>query len=327
MTAQEQRTKYGDEAMNRVSVRMHDALDYDSMTFLGTTTGGLPVWISNLVVQADVTIGVGMIEIHALAGFSGGPKILSPGVAGKKTTDHTHALAGEPNVHIGRLVGNPFRENCLEAARMAGLDLVVNVVLDERERTVGVFAGPPEDAQRRGVAFFEEVNGLHFPERADIVLTSANPKYQYWGQAVVSSYNAARVVKEGGVRITLGACPEGLGDCAAEEEAYRRALGRQWDNPLAFWREELGEDCCYSRTAAVILLHLQFAEKSDIVLVTDGLPAYAAYFKSLTVVDDAQKALDAAFAKLGPDATVAAYDMGAMVLPIVDGEQEPAPNA
>lgn len=320
MTPQELEKKYGAETLKRVPVHHHDALDYEKMTNLGELPGGHPVWVNSLAVGADLTIGVGLVEIHPWAGFAGGAKIVSPGVAGKKTINWTHALPVRPGVEIGKVKGNPFWESCLEVARAAGLNFVINAVLDPQEEVIGIFAGPADQAQLEGIELFKRVNGVRFPERADIVLTSSNPKYQYWGQAIIAGYNAARVVKNGGIRIILGACPEGFGDSQEEIIFYYDALHQKWDDPMTFWNQRLGEDAIHSRNTCAVLRHLQLLEMSDLYLVTDGLPPATPHMESLTVFADAQEALDTALERLGPDATIAAYDMGGMVLPMVDGE-------
>lgn len=321
MTRQEKALKYGGQVLERVRVHDHDSLDYENLVCLGETAQGLPVWVNKLVTEADVTIGVGLVEIHPWAGFSGGAKILCPGAAGTESIQWVHALALRPGVETGMVRANPFWESCRDAAAMAGLACVVNVVLDEGQRVVGLFAGSPEQAQHEAIDFFKQVNGVVFPQRADIVITSGNPKHQYWGQAEIAGVNAARVVRKGGVVIVLGECLEGFGDSEEENRFYYEALRKKWDSPIAFWEELMGREGTLSRNAGAVLKHLKLLETADLYFITDGFTEDTSDMESLTVFSDAQEALDAAFDKFGPDATVAAFDMGSMVLPMVEGEQ------
>jgi nickel-dependent lactate racemase len=107
MTYGEKITKYGQDICNAFDIYHHDALDDDNLSYLGKSALDVPVYINRLAVEADFLIGVGLVEIHPWAGFAGGPKIICPGIAGKKTINCTHALpATESGVVIGETRGN-----------------------------------------------------------------------------------------------------------------------------------------------------------------------------------------------------------------------------
>jgi len=320
-TKVEQQTKYGEETLQRIRIYHHDASDDGSLEYLGETSTGIQVYVNRMVLEAKLTIGVGIVEIHPWAGFAGGGKIISPGVAGKKTIDMTHALPARlEGVDIGRTTGNDFWESCQEISEMAGLDMVINVVIDQRGRPANVFVGSPRTTHKKAVDYFMTINKIVFPTKADIVVTSANPKYQSWGQAIISAYNAARVVKEGGIRITLAACPEAFGDSQYESLFYYDALLRRWNSPGDFWDQRRGKNDSNSRNACAMYKHLELMRHSDLFFVTDGFPEFARDLGSLNVYENPQDALNAAFAKAGSDASIIAFDLGAMVLPYVEEE-------
>ena len=233
MTDAEKAAKFGRPVLGRIRYKHHFAERYDTdLVEVGTSETGFPVWVNREAVEADVTIGIGLVEIHPWAGFAGGAKILSPGVAGKRTINATHSLpvTHQADVEMGRTEGNPFWQTCVDAARMAGLDAVVNAVLDLEDRVVGVFVGEPVAAQGAGIALFKSCNELVFPRRPQVVIASANPKFQCWGQSAIAAYNGARLVAPGGTVIVLGACSEGLGD-SPRETRYGRPTEFTWHFP------------------------------------------------------------------------------------------------
>ncbi|MFH0963783.1 MAG: nickel-dependent lactate racemase [Planctomycetota bacterium] len=314
MSRAEQVAKFGPAAVDELEIVHHDCRNDAQLVCLGDTTGGVPVWVNRLALDADFRIGIGVVEIHPWAGFSGGCKILMPGIAGKRTIDATHALSIDPRSDLGRTDDNPFWLASREVAEMANLDLVVNVVLrSSDEAVIGAFCDTPVEAQRAAIAHFRASNELVFDRPADIVITSASPKYHYWPQAAISAYAAARVVRDGGVRIVLADCPEGLGDCEEEREFYREALDTRWESLDAFWRTRRGKADCCSRTACAVYRHLELQRKSRCIMVSRGLPKDG--LRNQEVVRTLDEALDRAHRAVGEDAAVAVIREGGMVLP------------
>lgn len=315
MTYGEKITKYGQDICNAFDIYHHDALDDDNLSYLGKSALDVPVYINRLAVEADFLIGVGLVEIHPWAGFAGGPKIICPGIAGKKTIDCTHALpVTERGVVIGETRGNPFWETSLEAARMAGLDMVINVVLDVNEEIVGIYAGEAEVVQAKCIGLFRGFNELVFDEAADIVITSANPKYQYWGQAAIAGYNAAAVVRKGGTRIVLADCPEGFGDSQQEIVFYFDSLRDRWEDLAIYWEEKQGTLYDNSRNACAVHRHLVHLQDSDMIMVSKGFPPSTPVMQSQQVVKTFDEAIEMVLERYGEEAKVIVCDMGGMVL-------------
>ena len=311
MTQEEKTRKYGAEACRRVRLVHHSSMDESQLANIGTTSAGIPIWVNRRAVEADFTIGVGLVEIHPWAGFAGGGKIVSPGIAGRRTIDHTHALPIRPEVDIGKSEGNPFWESSAEAAEMLPLDLLINCLLDIQGRLVELAVGHPREAQLWLIDEFRRVNELRFQDQADVVITTAYPKYQAWGQAVIALYNAARIVRPGGVRIVLASCPEGLGDSDAERDFYWRSLTTPHESPEAYWENWLGEEMCHSRDTCAF--HKAYCDSlvSEGIMVSHNLPTGMMHQPVYAELEDA---LEYAFAKCGQDAKTAVFDKGGMVL-------------
>ena len=317
MTTEELSKKYGREICGRVRIVHHRAEAYDTdLLHLGRTGMGIPIWVHREVLEADISIGIGVVEIHPWAGFAGGCKIVSPGVAGKRTIDATHALPYTcPGVEIGKTEGNPFWQSCVEVARKAGLDAVINVVLNRRNQVIALEVGEPVAAQQAAIDAFKRVNELRFSTKPDLVIASSYPKDQYFGQAMIAGYNAARVVRPGGLRIIVGTCPEGFGDSEYESDYYQRSMAADWPSPQAFVEALRGEEDCCSRNCCAVHRYLEDLIHSDCIFVSDGLPADAD-FPNLKVVRSIEEAIREGQRRLGPKATVAVIDKAGMVLPV-----------
>ena len=150
-------------------------------------------------------ITVGLIEPHFMAGFSGGRKLICPGLAALETIKvwHSPAILEHPNARSGCLEGNPVHEENTRIARMAGCDFIVNVVIDDHRRLVSVVAGDMEAAFQQGVACAARTLTDTVPEPADIVVTSGAgyPLDSTFYQSVKGMAAAAAVVKPGGTII------------------------------------------------------------------------------------------------------------------------------
>ncbi len=315
MTPAEKRKKFGQALCDEVQLVHHEAEDYDNLVDLGLTETGVPLSINRLAAESDLLIGVGVIEIHPWAGFAGGHKILSPGVAGKRTINYTHSLpVTQDGVEIGETLSNPFWRSSREAGEKAGLALIINPVLDEAENITGLFIGEPTQTQLAGVDYFKSVNEWLFAERVDIAITSSNPKFQYFGQSIIAAYNASRIVKPGGIRIVAGACPEGWGDSERETRFYHDSARRSWASLDEYWQQSRGDGNDNSRNACAFHRHLRELQKSRLIFVTDGISA-SIELPSLCVRDNLESAVEEALREKGNDATIAVVDKAGMVLP------------
>ena len=170
------------------------------------------------------------------AGFSGGRKSILPGVADVVTVmgNHCSKFIDHPRVRTGVLDGNPMHEDMIAAAKMAGLAYIVNVVIDEKQKTVAAFAGNFETAHRRGCEFISEYVSVK-PAPADIVITTNGgyPLDQNAYQSPKGMTAAEACVNDGGVIIMLASCSDGTGgddfyhliaDEPDLETAYRKFL-------------------------------------------------------------------------------------------------------
>ena len=226
MSEEELRAKLGDEVRERYRVVNRDYRDGDFVD-LGRTESGTPIAIEREVMAADVKIAVGNVVPHISAGWGGGSKMILPGVCSHRTSDMMHLMACvvQPVLEvIGRRDNRPRAEMDAIAAR-AGLDFIVNTVMDEDKNLLGVFAGHFVDAHRAACALAEQCMVVPIPAQADILIVSAHPCHVDYWQGIKAYAYAHRGVREGGVMILLLDGSEGLcGDAPSHEETVRKYM-------------------------------------------------------------------------------------------------------
>lgn len=168
----------------------HFQHDVSRCIHLGETARGTPVEIFDLVESADIIIGTGNIEYHYYAGYSGGAKSVLPGVSSERSIHHNHMMMRSPNARAGFL-DSPVRVDMEEAARIAGLDFVLNVVLNSKKEIVSAVAGDYIKAHRAGASVVDRMY-LREVKPAEIVITCAGgrPKDINLYQAVKALENA-----------------------------------------------------------------------------------------------------------------------------------------
>lgn len=210
----------------------HNARELADHRDLGLTKSGTPVFVDKRYVDAELHITLGFIEQHLMAGFSGGRKLIAPGVAYQDTikTLHSPRFMRDRRAVEGSIEENPLHQELLEIAAMAGHDFALDVVLAEGRRIAGVFAGEPRLAHREGIAFVREKTTQWIPAAVDAVITTSAgyPLDLTFYQAVKGVTAASHIVKPNGIILLLAACSEGAG--ASE---FSRLL-KESPNPAEF---------------------------------------------------------------------------------------------
>src|SRR5262245_43516917 len=134
--------KIGPKLIGRVGRYVKHRADVDAdLVFKGYTSRGNALWINRAVHEADVVIGFGEICPNTHGGWTGGGKIILPGVAGQATVEHNHRNIMLPGTPLGLADGNPLRQDMEEAAALGGLDFKIDVLVDSKERMVDIYAG------------------------------------------------------------------------------------------------------------------------------------------------------------------------------------------
>jgi nickel-dependent lactate racemase len=227
-TPEEKIEKLGRDTVQRYRVIDNDPQNKAALVDLGTTTGGIPVWLHRAALEADLLIATGIVEPHQYAGYSGGRKTLAIGAAGEALIAKTHGpeFVDHPGTRLGRIDGNPFHDAVTEIAHMAGLRFILNVVLDEEKRILRVAAGDPDLAFNVLVTFARSVyeipidhqydiaiGGVGYPKDSNLYQASRAPTYLFFAPSPV--------VKPGGFFIIPARCEEGAGAGIGEQRFFK----------------------------------------------------------------------------------------------------------
>jgi lactate racemase len=316
MAGAELRDKLG-EFYGRFPIHQHDWLDEDSLHDFGHTADGTPVRANRLLAAADFVLGIGSIVPHRIAGFSGGAKIAFPGVAGPEIQARNQWEAAQYSsaVAMGRPV-NPVRQRIEEAARLAGLRYIVNVVTDRDGRIVGCFVGDPVVAHRAGCRISTEINEARLPHRADIVLADSYPADRDLWQSAKGFYAGDIAVRDGGTLIVVSPNPEGV----AERHPIVTRLGYHPFPELARLMESGVVDDVVG--AAVLADLAQIVDRVDCILVSHGIPCDQAERLGFRHAPTPQDALTMAFERQGSAARVVVLRYGGRILPRIDNAPE-----
>lgn len=205
----------GEDVYKNYRVKNHFAREQADHRHLGQTSRGTPVWIDRRFTDAGLHITLGFIEQHLMAGFSGGRKLIAPGLAYQDTIRSLHSplFMRDPRAVEGSIEDNPLHAELLEIAGMARHDFALDVALAPGRRICGVFAGEPVVSHAAGIAFVREKTTASIPGLYDAAITSAAgyPLDLTFYQTVKGITAASHVVRPGGMILVISACTEGAG--------------------------------------------------------------------------------------------------------------------
>ena len=199
------RKKLGNDVMRRFKVYNHNP--YENCTPLGMSSRGIPMAVNSEVMRCDLKIGIGSIVPHPMAGFGGGSKIILPGVSSITAIDSNHTRLGlSPTIGLGTYDGNIVKEDMDEAARMAGLDIKIDVLMNLKREATALFAGDVVAEHVEGVKAAKVHCATELVRDCDIVVSNCFAKANEMG---LGTAVAAPLVKPGGDMVLVAETPEG----------------------------------------------------------------------------------------------------------------------
>ena len=207
MAEPELRDMLGNSAFQgRIEVINHVSTDEAALRSIGRTDRTPDVKVNRHYLDARLKIATGLVEPHFMAGFSGGRKAICPGVCGQSVTYglHSASILNEERSTNLVLDGNPCHEEALRIAKMAGVDFIVNVTIDNNREVTGVFAGELEEAHFAAVEHLRGYATIPIKKRYDVVITQAGDVGVNHYQCVKAVFEAARVAKPEGKIVLLG---------------------------------------------------------------------------------------------------------------------------
>jgi nickel-dependent lactate racemase len=202
--------------LRTIKVENHYATRDDDHVLLGTTpTRGTVVRLDKRFVEADLKIATGLVEPHFMAGYSGGRKVIAPGLAHAETitTFHSARFMADPKAINCNFEGNPLPEEQLEIVRMLGGALALNTVVDEERRLSFANFGEIVSSRLDAVAFVRKYAEVPVARRFNTVVTSAagHPLDGTYFQTIKGMVGPIDILEPGGRLIVASECSQGLG--------------------------------------------------------------------------------------------------------------------
>jgi nickel-dependent lactate racemase len=301
--------------LDTVTVANHDATVDRDHVLLGRTPGrGTVVRLDRRLVEAELRIATGLVEPHFMAGWSGGRKVIAPGVAHAETitTFHNSAFMAHPRAANCVLDGNPLHEEQLAIVDMLGGALGLNTVIDDRRRLAFVNFGEVVTSHRQAVDFARDYSEVRVPRRFRTVVTSAAgyPLDKTYYQTVKGMVGPLDILEPGGELIVASACSEGLGS-KHYVEAQRRLVDLGPDGFAASIAGKAHADIDEWQTQ----MQLKPMRVGRVRLYTDGLDTTAAGLTGVEHVADLSAAVAESMARQG-DPHVAFVPEGPYVVPV-----------
>jgi lactate racemase len=303
----------GGDILNAYTVINHDSRDGSSLAYVGETASGAPIYLNRNWLAAEVRITTGFVEPHFFAGFSGGAKMVAPGLAGLKTVLvlHDAKRIGSPNATWGVIDGNPIQDDIREIARTTGVNFSLDVTLNRDQEITGVFAGELFAEHRQACWFSKKTVMRPVDTLFDVVLTtnSGYPLDQNLYQAVKGMSAAAQIVKPEGTIVCAAECRDGL----PSHGSYGELLASR-PTPAALL-EMINSPAFSSPDAWQVQVQAQILMKAKVLIKNSFIRDHAIRAAHLEPVHDVAHAVSAALKTAGPGARLCVLPQGPQTIP------------
>jgi nickel-dependent lactate racemase len=276
--------------MQTVPIANHFARNDDDHVLLGTTRTGTVVRLDRRFVEADLKLVTGLVEPHFMAGYSGGRKVIAPGVAHAETitTFHNARFMSHARADNCVLDDNPLHQEQLDIVRMLGRVLAVNTVIDEHRQLSFVNYGEVVESHIEAVRFIRDYAQVVLPRRFQTVVTSAAgyPLDKTYYQTVKGMVSPLDILAPGGNLIIASECSEGIGS-PEYREAQRRLLARGVDGFFADISRKSHADIDEWQTQ----MQLKPMRRGSVHLYTTGLQGADRELTGVNLVDSVSAAV------------------------------------
>jgi len=314
-TQEELRTMLGADLASSLRVVNHDARDPNQLEYLGRVGNAVPLWLSREWTRADVRITTGLVEPHFFAGFSGGPKMVAPGLAGLETVLALHDAAriGNPTARWGVTEGNPIHDDIRAAAAASDVACALDVVINGKHEVVAAFGGELFAMHAQACSTVRATAMQEVEAPCDVVITSNSgyPLDQNLYQVVKGMSAAAQVVKSGGLIICVAECRDGF----PEHGLYRELLF-SYETPQAMLNAIQASPTTLADQWQV-QIQAQLQAKARIGLHTDGLSYDDVCRAHLEPVQDVEASVNSEVAEIGSFASVCVLPEGPRTVPFL----------
>jgi nickel-dependent lactate racemase len=315
MTDAEIAGKVGPEILKAYRVFNTPSDDDGQMVYLGTSSTGIPAWIHRAVAEADIRIGVGMISPHMDTGFSGGAKIILPGVCSCRTVDAFHARQARLSGNQLGVVDAPMRRDLeVFVGDRVGLDFIVNAVLNRDGALYRCVAGHYIQAHRKGIEFAREVYGVPVARRYPLVISNAFPAQIDLWQSTKGIASGELMTLDRGSLILVTHCREGN----STHPLFADYLGHTPEQLLGALEAGNAEDPVACALAVPIS---RIRERIKACLVSSGLSPSDVSRIGFTYYKTVEEAIAAELKSCGDEPRVGVLTHGGVTLPLISSPQ------
>ncbi len=302
----------GKEIANTYNIVNHYAEDDSTNEYVCSITGDIPVYVDQTYLQADLKILTGLVELHLMAGFSGGRKSILPGICSLNTMKHMHGyrMIQKDDVCNGKLEGNPFHEGAVQAARQVGVDFICNVTLDEERNITGVFSGDLEAAHELACKTVQSYAEVVLDNPVDIVVTCGGgyPLDKTLYQAIKGQVAALEIIKPGGTIILAAENGEGGGSAEFVD------LLRRLKDPMQFYDLTMGPNYI-AKDQWMIQEMVNGLHHCEMLYYTEGISDEDLRDFLVTPIPSVEAGIDQALKRHGKDARILVIPEGPYVFP------------
>jgi nickel-dependent lactate racemase len=313
MTVMEINDKVGSEIAGTYPIINTSCLDEDEMVFMGISTSGIPAWVNRAVAAADIRIGVGSITPHMDTGYSGGAKIILPGVCSARTLEAFHARQAEISGNQLGVEDAPLRRDLeVFVQERVGLDFIFNVVMDGRGGLYQCVAGHFLRAHRRGVQYAREVYGVPVSRRYPVVVSNSYPAQIDLWQSVKGIASGEMMTSDRGTLILLTHCREGN----RTHPTFAEYIGSKPDQLLRLLKTGKAEDPVACALAVPVS---RIKQRIKIALVSHGLSEEIGSEMGFTYYDSLERAVEKELSALAdPRGSLGILTHGGVSLPLLE---------
>lgn len=312
-TIKELKQMLSPEVTERVHVINHDYSNQEMLRYIGKTKRGVPIEVNRVFCDADIKILTGTIAPHQSAGFSGGRKSVLPGIAGKEALmiHHSYPLRLKGPA-MGRIRKNYFSEEAIEAARIVGVDFILNVVQNSKKEIIKAVVGDLIEAWLEGVKWARKIHEVAVTEiRPEVVIASPGgfPRDINLYQTQKAIAPAEIIVKEGGTIIVPSECIKGIG---GGKNFYN------WLNEANNIKEviERFKNEGYNESSNKAFLYARVLKKAEIIIVTKNISTKILNKIFLKRADTVEEAVQEVLLKHGKDCKIALIQNAPEIIPI-----------
>ena len=294
----------------RSRLHIHDCYNKSTLVNVGHTSHGTPVFLNNKVIDADLIFTINSVEPHFFAGFTGGRKSLIPGLAGFDTIQANHRFAKDLKSCALNLDDNPLHRDLEEGLKLIGdkTILTIHCVTNRNGEIVDLFIGSLHQAFLQACSSAAESYTFEAPEKYDIVIANCEPPLDAnLYQLQKAQEHGGRMVANGGVLITAGACHEGIGS------EYFVKLADKYPTPDSVLDRGMNDDSFVIHKLIKTARQLQ---KFRVYYVT-ALDEDIIKRLYLNPFNNIKEALNAALEEIGKDAKIAVLDDAGYTVPVI----------